>query len=211
MPFIRSITLQSRWVRKEIAGLALALGYLLCLWVPQAVAIPNPLDTVKSGTEKVLRVLKERGEKRGSRRTEIRSIVDGYFDFEEIARRALGPSWNEQSPARQQEYVKAFSDFLFGIYISKVEKYTNQKITYKVGGETGNDATIQTFITGRQTGRIPIDYRLHLKDGAWKAYDVVIEGVGLVNNYRSQFSAILARGSFDDLLNKLRQKSAGNS
>ena len=97
---------------------------------------------------------------------------------------------------------------LFNTYIGRVEKYTNEKITYNQKRREGDYAVIEALVTGGQPGAIPIDYYLRLEDGNWKVYDVVIEGMGLVTNYRDQFNSILSRSSFDDLLRQLKNKIA---
>lgn len=188
----------------------LIVAFVICLMGSRLMASSSPLETVKAGTENVLHILKEQAGNQQKRRAEIRRVVDHYFDFDEMAKRALGPYWNEQPAAKQQEYVQAFSEFLFNVYIDKIEKYTDEKITYETGEQQGDRAVVDAVIAGSRPGEIPIEYRLHLTDGKWRAYDVVIEGVGLVNNYRSQFRSILSRSSFDDLLNRLKEKNLDN-
>lgn len=87
-------------------------------------ASSGPLETVQAGTDKVLQILKEQAGSEQKRRAEIRKVVDQYFDFDEMAKRALGPQWNQQSAEKQREYVQAFSEFLFSVYINKIEKST---------------------------------------------------------------------------------------
>jgi len=185
----------------------LIITLAFCVSVSQAIASSGPLDTVQSGTEKVLTILKQQTGNEQRRRAEIRTVVDQYFDFEEMAKRALGPEWNNQPATKQQDYVGAFSEFLFSVYIDKIENYTDEKITYQPKEEEGDRAVVNAIVEGSKTGKIGLEYRLHSMAGSWKAYDVVIEGVGLVNNYRSQFSSILTNSSFDDLLNRLKEKN----
>jgi phospholipid transport system substrate-binding protein len=186
---------------------AIIFGFL----ASQAMAGSAPIDTVKTGTEKVLDLLKGQPESKQKRRDEIRKVVDEYFDFEEMAKRALGPPWNKQPATKQKEYVQAFSEFLFTVYIDKIEKYSDEKITFEGEEAKGDRAVVRSLVAGSQSGKIPIEYRLHLKDGKWRAYDVVIEGVDLVTNYRSQFTSILASSSFDDLVNRLKDKNLRNN
>lgn len=174
---------------------------------PMALAAPDPLQTVRTGTDKVLQILREHSGNDQKRRQMIRGVVNKYFDFDEMAKRALGPYWNEQSPQDQREFVKVFSQFLFNTYMARIKKYTDEKVEYKGHEVNGDYATVDAVVAGDRTGRIPIVYRLYLKDGHWRAYDVVIEGVGLINNYRSQFRSILSSESFDHLLKLLRKKN----
>jgi phospholipid transport system substrate-binding protein len=184
----------------------------LCLWASQAIAAPNPQAVIKSGTDQVLQFLKQYPENTRVRREKIRAVVDEYvgeyFDFDEIAKRALGSRWCEQSPEKQQEFTREFRQLLFDTYIGKIEKYVNEKITYNEKQVGSNCAVIEALEVGGQSGAVPIDYYLRLKDGKWKVYDVAVEGIGLVSNYHSQFEAILLRNSFDDLLRQLKEKLA---
>jgi phospholipid transport system substrate-binding protein len=199
--------LESRRMRHAIISRLLVAAICSCFFVGLAQAASSPLETVQTGTDKVLHTLKEHSGDSQKRREGIRKIVDDYFDFDEMARRSLGPHWNQQPPAKQQEFAQAFNKFLFNVYIDKIEKYTDEKITYKQGETKDNFAIVDALVVGNQSGQISLIYHLHLKDGNWKAYDVVIEGVGLVENYRSQFDSILSRGSFEDLLKQLREKN----
>jgi len=185
----------------------LILTVILSFLTSWAVASSTPLETVEVGTNKVLQILKAESGNKQKRRADIRTVVNEYFDFDAMARRALGPHWNEESPAKQQEFTELFSEFLFNVYIDKVEKYTNEKITYNMKEAEGNYAVVDALVTGAPSGNIAIRYSLRLKNGNWKAYDVAIEGIGLINNYRSQFDSILSRSSFDELLNQLKQKN----
>ena len=179
--------------------------FVILLAAP-ARAARSPLDTVQTGTNRVLEILEKRSGDVQGRRGQIRGIVNEYFDFEEMSKRSLGPRWKDQSPAKQKEFVEAFSQFLFNWYIDRVEKYTNEKLTYKEQQMKGEYAAVDVQIIRSQNQEIPIQYRLHSVDDAWKVYDVTIEGVSVVNNYRSQFQSILARSSFDELLEQLRAK-----
>jgi phospholipid transport system substrate-binding protein len=133
--------------------------------------------------------------------------VDEYFDFEEMAKRSLGPQWGEQPPQKQKEFVEAFSHFLFNVYITRIEEYTGQEINYQSPKVESRFAIVEAIVLDNRAGEIPLEYRLHRQNGQWKAYDVVIEGVSLIRNYQSQFRSILARSSFDDLLKQLQKKN----
>ena len=167
----------------------------------------GPLQAVEKGTEEVLRLLQDQDMDKETRRAHIRNVVDDHFDFQEMAMRALGPPWREQPSEKQQEYVSAFSDFLFGVYIDRIERYSDETVVYELGEEGESHAVVQALIEGAQVGQIPVEYRMHLTREEWRVYDVVIEGVSLVNNYRGQFHAFLARNTFDDLLSRLKERS----
>lgn len=187
---------------------------LLCFVVAPTLALAtvSPIDVIKSGTDKTLKILDNHppGKKSDLRahRGEILNIIDKYFDFNEMAKRALGRPWKDQTPAKQQEFVNLFQNLLFNTYVDRVEGYTssNEKIVYQGQQIVDRYAIVRTMILNYQNSNISVDYRLALENGQWKVYDVVIEGISLVNNYRSQFSSILSRDSFDKLLQLLREK-----
>lgn len=183
----------------------------LIVSISQVLAASAPIEVVKTGTQRVLQVLEKNQTNTEARRQAIRKIVDEYFNFDEMAKRSIGPVWNEQAPDKQQEFVESFSQFLFNVYIDKIEKYTGEKITYNSQQVNGDYASVKAVVHGYNATNIPIIYRLHLDDGSWKAYDVVIDGIDLVNNYRSQFGDILSRHSFDYLLKLLKEKNAQNA
>ncbi|HAA03031.1 MAG TPA: organic solvent tolerance ABC transporter substrate-binding protein [Syntrophobacteraceae bacterium] len=181
----------------------------------QASASPRPKAVIETGMERVLGFLRTKcsdGQSVAMRyhRVEIEKIVSEYFDFREMAMRSLGPSWKQQAPDKQQEFTQLFKDLIFNTYIDRIDTYTcsNEKVTYDDEALDGNHAVVRTRITGYKGNKdIPLEYRLSLKDNDWKAYDVVIEGVSLVNNYRQQFASILNRESFEGLLKRMRDKN----
>ena len=111
---------------------------------------------------------------------------------------------------KQQEFVKIFEQLLFNTYLDRVETYTcsNEQVLYDNEMIEGSSAVVKTRVSGYKEKDVAIDYRLRLKDGQWKVYDVVVEGISLVNNYRQQFNAILAKESFDGLLKRMQEKLA---
>ena len=173
-----------------------------------------PIEVVKAGTEKALSILHERNPdgklNLRARRGEILNIVDQYFDFEEMAKRSLGRAWKYQSQQKQDEFVRLFKDLLFNTYVDRVENYTasDEKVVFDNQQIDGNYAVVNTRITGYQGTDVTVDYRLTQKSGKWKVYDVIVAGISLVNNYRSQFNSILSRKSFDELLKTMNEKVA---
>ncbi len=141
-----------------------------------------------------------------ARRTAIRQAANRLFDFEETARRALGPHWQQHTPAEREKFVRLFSDLLEAAYVGKIDLYQGEKITYV--GETvdGDQATVKTRIVTKQGNEVPVDYRLLREMDGWRVYDVIIEGVSLVANYRTQFNKIIQTSSYDDLVKRMRAK-----
>jgi phospholipid transport system substrate-binding protein len=196
-------------------GAAVFLLFFLGL-APLASSASRPLDVVRSGSDRALDLLKKNcrpGEPLPvqEHRDEILDIVHTYFDFEEMGKRALGRHWKGQSPANQKEFISLFERLIFNTYLDRVDTYTcsNENVAYDGEQVEGAYALVKTRVSGVSNYKeieFPIEYRLRLKDGDWKVYDVVIEGVSLVNNYRSQFDSMLSKGSFDDLISQLRGK-----
>jgi len=172
-----------------------------------------PLDTVQTNLNKVLDVLRDPKLKPESakeiREEKLDAIYEQMFDEAELSRRALGVNWNKLNPAQQQEFIQLYRQILKKAYLDKILSYTNEKIVFsKDNMLSNNQAEVHTkvFTSSRE---ISIFYRVILKDGTWKIYDVVVENVGLVQNYRSQFNSILAKNTPDQLLEILRKKVKG--
>ena len=172
----------------------------------------KPIDIIKTGSQEVLQILREPQGGSGlsfqQRRDKILSVVNQYFDFEEMAKRALGRPWKAQPPEKRQEFAQLFKQLLYNTYINRIEHYTgsNEQIFYDYQRVQGDLALVKTHILYQGSSNVSIDYRLQLEGGEWKVYDVVVEGMSFVENYRGQFASILANESFDSLLSRLRQK-----
>ncbi|MHC1726800.1 MAG: phospholipid-binding protein MlaC [Syntrophobacteraceae bacterium] len=195
-----------------LSTLTIFVLLVLCLEWSIAAAPGGPMAVIQSGTERALKTLRETQRGEGptlrQRKGEILTIVDEYFNFEEMARRALGRPWKSQSPEKRNEFVGLFKQLLFNTYISRVEGYTgsNEKVFYDSEKLDGDYAVVTTHIIYQGNKNVVIDYRLRREGGLWKVYDVVVEGISFVENYRGQFSSILANESFDALLKKIREK-----
>jgi phospholipid transport system substrate-binding protein len=191
---------------------AAALGTLLALVV--AIASPAvagaPTDSIRQRVDEVVRVLDDPAlkSKPAERHAAVRKIAEEIFDYPDTARRALGPHWNARTPQEREEFTRLFTEILDKAYIGKIALYQGEKVRFT--GETldGDEATVKTRIVTRQGSEMPVDYRLHLKDGRWLVYDVIIEGVSLVSNYRTQFNKVVQTDSYQALVQKLRAKEA---
>ena len=188
---------------------------LICFFIfsalPSYSLAGEPTNQVKQTVDAVIDVLKnkelKKPEKTEQRRVKIRAIVGERFDFEEMAKRSLAQNWKKRTPEEQKEFVPLYSDLLENAYIKKVEKYEDEKVVYGEEKTEGAYATVRTNILTTKEVSIPIEYRL-LKEGSqWKVYDVVIEGVSLVNNYRNQFNSILRSGTYEELVKRLKSKT----
>ena len=170
-----------------------------------------PTDQVRSTVDQVLAILQEpslKGEsKQKERRDQLRSVIFARFDFSEMARRSLGPEWRRRSPAEQQEFVNLFTDLLQESYIGTIESYNGDKVVYNRELQDQDNAEVQTTLTTRSEAAYSINYRLRLVGQDWKVYDVVIENISLVNNYRSQFTRVIGRSSYEELVRAMKEKS----
>lgn len=187
------------------------LGISVFTW---ADAAQTPLQVIRAGTNRVLEMIRpcQPGESISVHKykNQILDIVNDYFDFKEMAMRTLGPEWRKISPQQQNEFATLFEKLLFKTYMDRVDTYTcsNEEVIYGTERIEGKYALVKTQITGYKDSNVSVDYRMKLTGGEWKVYDVVVEGISLVNNYRSQFRSILNRQSFDSLLEQMREKAA---
>ncbi len=169
-----------------------------------------PLDTVQGHVNNVLDVLRDpalQGEaNKEAKEKKIESIADQMFDYIALSRLTLGRSWKEFNKEQQKEFVSLYRSILEKAYMDKILSYTDEKVLFdKEMMLSENKAEVQTKIITKST-EIPINYRVYLKDGQWRVYDVIIEGISLIQNYRTQFREILANNPPEEVLKILREK-----
>jgi phospholipid transport system substrate-binding protein len=190
---------------------ALAAAALLLVSAGTATA-GIPTDQLRASVEHVLAILQDPAlkpeAKAAERRAAIRHDADAVFDFTEMARRTLGRHWQELNESQQQEFVQLFADLLERAYVTKMEKHSGEKIDYVGESIEGDMATVKTQIETKQGTPVPIDYRLLHKGDRWLVYDVLVEGVSLVLNYRTQIDHILQTSSYDELVRRLKANQA---
>lgn len=170
-----------------------------------------PTDQLRAQIDRVVKVLDdaELKNKPRERRTVVRKIAEDIFDFNETAKRSLGRHWQQRTPAERKEFVDLFADLLERSYLSKIELYNGEKIVYAGDTVDGEQATVRTRLITRQGGaEIPVDYRMVRQNGRWIVYDVIIEGVSLIANYRTQFNKIIQTSSYQELVRKMKSKQA---
>ena len=197
------------WSRRHVLA-ALALAATAAALPARPAAAGVPLEQLRTQVDRVLKVLDDpelkKDGKAKDRRVVVRQIANEIFDFAETARRSLGRHWPARTPAEQVEFVRLFSDLMERSYISKVELYGGEKIQYVSDMIDADQAKVQTKLLTRQGSDIPIEYRMHKKGERWLVYDVIIEGVSLVSNYRTQFNKVVQTESYPALVQKLRAK-----
>jgi len=173
-------------------------------WAGQAQdQLKGAIDRVVSTLENP--VLKGDG-KVAERRAAVRKIADELFDFGEIARRALGRYWQPLTEPQRTEFVGLFADLLERSYISKIELYGGEKIIYSGDRVDGDLATVSTKIITKNGTEVPVDYRLFKRGDRWMVYDVNIEGISLVSNYRTQFNKIIQTNGYNSLVERMKTK-----
>jgi phospholipid transport system substrate-binding protein len=192
------------------ARLTIAAALVLAT-VTGAAAALTPTAELRQSVDQVISVVQDpqlKGESHTAERREaIRRVASGIFDFQETARRALGRHWQERTPQEREEFVKLFSDLLEQSYARQIEQYQGERIVYAGESVDGDHATVKTKITTAKGTEIPVDYRMLREGDHWRVYDVLIEGVSLVGNYRTQFTKIIETQSYRDLVQKLRAKA----
>ena len=197
------------WSTKTAIALA-ALAVLLSAFA-NTVQAGAPTEQVRQTADKVLQVLQDPQFKSNSnaaqRRDQLTQILASRFDFAEMAKRSLGANWQKGSAAEQQQFVRLFTNLLENSYIGQIEAYSGEKINYGRESVEQNQADVETKIVTKKGEEVSVNYKLKADGGNWKVYDVVIENVSLVNNFRNQFNRMLAKGSFADLITQLETKS----
>lgn len=172
----------------------------------------EPTDLIRRTTDQAIKILDDpqlQGpEKRAQRQERLRKMADEAFDWPDIARRALATHWRERTPQQQQEFTELFKDLVQRTYLNRLDAAAGERqdIVYVDEQTQGAQSVVKTKVITKRNTQVPIDYRLHKVDGGWKIYDVLIEGVSLVNNYRSQFNDILSRSSYDQLIQKMKSR-----
>jgi phospholipid transport system substrate-binding protein len=184
-------------------------------WLMAAAAwAAGPLETLKAPLEESLSILRDpqyqAADRKAEQREKIWVLIDATFDFEEISKRALGRNWRLLDEAQQREFVDLFTKLLGNTYLDQVqEAYKDEEVVFD--GEEIHDTKPLARVKARilsSKGDIPVDYSLLGGDGAWRVYDIKVEGVSLVKNYRTQFDEILLKESPDELIERLREKVA---
>jgi phospholipid transport system substrate-binding protein len=169
-----------------------------------------PTEQLRAQVERVLKTLEDPELKKEARardrRNAIRTLAEEIFDFSETARRSLGRHWGARTEAERAEFVRLFGDLLERSYLSKIEVYGGERVQYVGDVVDGDTATVKTKIITKSGTEIPIDYKMLKRGDRWVVYDVIIEGVSLVSNYRTQFNKIIQTSSFQELVKKMKTK-----
>ena len=198
-------------MKTKCIGLKIIILMIVLVILPIQVYAAGAKDTVQAQIDKMLTTMKQPGFKdqpRDAQIVEVRKIINEVFDYQELSRRTLGREWKKFSPEQQTEFIDLFSQVLENVYADRILAYTHEKIEF--GKETEmkkGRVEVESYIVTTDNKKVPLFYRMSNKSGQWKVYDVVIEGISMVKNYRGQFREILKTKKPDDLLQTLREKA----
>jgi phospholipid transport system substrate-binding protein len=186
-----------------VAGVV-ALGTVGSAWAGA------PTDHLRQYSDQVLKVLEDPAlkgdDKRIERRAAVRKVAIEIFDVAETAKRALGRHWQARNEAEREEFTQIFADLLERTYVSRIDQYGGETVKYVGESVDGDTATVRSRIVTRQGTEVPVDARMLRKGDRWLVYDIAIEGVSLINNYRAQFDSIIQKTSFQELVQRLKTR-----
>lgn len=198
-------------IARRAGSFALVPAVVLWLLAAGDVAVGGPTNQLRQHVEQVLAIVRD-PELQGKtmtpdRRAAIRAVATKIFDFQEMARRSLGRHWHARTPTERTEFTGLYTRLLERAYIVRIERYGDEPIHYQSPTIDGDHATVRTTILTNSGSEVPVDYRMHRDDNGWLVYDVIIEGVSLVANYRTQFDRIILTSSWEELLQRMKEKA----
>ena len=165
----------------------------------------TPTDDVRTSVEAILEILKDEQLDKEGKRAQISTVINKRFDFRAMSQRTLATNWKKVTVEEKQQFVALFSQLIENSYVGKVEAYTDEKVDFTGEKVKGRKAVVETLII-TSSADIPINYKVYQKGGQWLVYDVIIEGVSLIRNYRSSYQEIMKKEGFDGLLAKMQAK-----
>jgi phospholipid transport system substrate-binding protein len=187
---------------KRLFGLSILMW---CAFHAVAADFSTPTGRVKDSIEKVITILKDQTLDREVRWQRIAAVIKDGFDFRSMSQSVLATNWQKATPEEQQQFTEYFTQYIEATYRAKIEAYTDEKVVYNEETIKGDRATVNTIIV-TSTTEIPVDFKLKNNDGQWYAYDVVIEGISLVSNYRATFAAIVKNEGMDGLMSDIQRR-----
>jgi phospholipid transport system substrate-binding protein len=201
-----------RMVRQRGVAAVGLLYFFFCILLPAPSRAGGPTEQVRATVDKVLTIVRNPNLKPQAQKEDLQGrlaeVIYPRFDFTEMAKRSLGPHWARRTSEEQREFVKIFAALLGRIYTDKIESYTSQTILYTREIEDKDYAEVDTKIVTNKREELSINYKLHSVNNEWKVYDLVIEDISVVNNYRSQFDRVIARSSYEELVRAMKEKQS---
>jgi phospholipid transport system substrate-binding protein len=185
-------------------SIPILFGLMMTL-ASMAIAAGNATESVRTSVDAIIGILKDAGLDKPAKRDKIRGVIAERFDFRAMSQRTLATNWKKASKEEQQQFIELFAELIQDTYIGRVEAYTNEEVKYPGEKVTDDRAVVDTLIV-TSSKEIPVTYRLYLKGDRWLVYDVNIEGVSLISNYRNSYQEIVKREGFTGLLAKMEEK-----
>jgi phospholipid transport system substrate-binding protein len=179
---------------------ALVLGLASAAWAGP------PTEQLRTYTDQVVKILQNPSMTLPERREAVRHLAEEVFDVTETAKRALGQHWQQRTPAEQDEFVKLFANLLEQTYISRIDEFGGERLTYVSEQIDGDRAIVRAKITTKNGTDVPVESRVLLKGNRWLIYDILIENLSLISNYRAQFDRVIRTASYDELVKRLKTK-----
>jgi phospholipid transport system substrate-binding protein len=179
---------------------ALVLGLASAAWAGP------PTEQLRTYTDQVVKILQNPSMTLPDRREAVRHLAEEVFDVTETAKRALGQHWQQRTPAEQDEFVKLFANLLEQTYISRIDEFGGERLTYVSEQIDGDRAIVRAKITTKNGTDVPVESRVLLKGNRWLIYDILIENLSLISNYRAQFDRVIRTASYDELVKRLKTK-----
>ena len=209
-PTVQKRTVHSRTATVSFIGLTAAVLLAGTTTAAPLSTAGSATEAIRSTSEAVIRVLNNEELRKPTRleerRRQLVEIIGKRFSYEEMSKRALGAHWSKLTEADRQEFVNLFKRLLANTYVDKIEGFGKEQVQYLYERLEPGYAEVRTKIISDK-GTLPLDFRLVDQAGAWMVYDIVVDGISLVNNYRGQFTRILSVYSYPQLMAKLRDKS----
>ena len=200
--------MNSRW--KFAFHLFLTVAIMLCSSRPVSAgeATEEIRMAINQGVEILNRSRLDAKKDRAEVINRLRKIVYPVFDFKEMAKRSLGSHWRQLDAQQQNKFVSVFTELLETNYADKIDLYEGQKVAYTGEAVDKDYVTVNTKVIGNKGDTFSANYKLHRVDGKWKIYDVVVENISVVNNYRSQFNRVIVNSSFEELVKRIQEKAS---
>lgn len=199
-----------------VPGILVVSTLLAALLFPAGLRASDPMEMIRQTVEQARHVFNDHSLTHAQMISKLRGIAERRFDFEELSKRALAGQWRKLSGTERKEFVSLFSKLIEDVFSKKIRRYEKEikeqardKVFYLEERIDRPYARVRTTIMTTTGAQVAVDYRLIEKEGEWRVYDVVVEGVSLVNNYRTQFREIIGRGSYEDLVKRLKEKVGG--
>jgi phospholipid transport system substrate-binding protein len=183
---------------------------ILYLLVAVLARAGGPTDELRAAIEKVQMTLNDpqlkAAGKKGERLDKLRQVIQPKFDFSEMAKRSLGANWQRRNPEEQREFVRVFTELLENAYVDSIASYDGEKVVFSNEKQDKEYGEVNTKIVTKKGEEFSVNYKLHQASGNWKVYDVVIENISIVNNYRAQFNRVIAKSSYEELVRTMKEK-----